>query len=319
LIGRDITDDSVVIIENQLAQSDHTHLGQIITYAAGTSPTTIVWVAESFRAEHRAAIDWLNARTDEQTRFFGVEIGVVRIGDSDPAPNFRLVAQPNDWEKVVRTASSPTGGKVSERQAAYLDFWDRFRIRVLDKHSDWTRATKSTYSSWFGMSAGVPNVNWLAYFVGGQVTVQVEFVDSDPEVNVARLEALRQHRTQIEAAFGEPLSWERRDGQKGARLAYYGASADILDRDGWDTWIQWYIWNVFALQLTMSVDFRLPEVGLHAAVFTQMPHGAGRVSTTGVRRLACQCERQSTIGGDRGDAIAAVSVNSGAPYLEGHR
>src|SRR4051812_44022072 len=59
LMGRDVTTGKVVIVENQLEGSDHGHLGQILTYAAGTDPTTIVWVAASFRPEHRAAIDWL--------------------------------------------------------------------------------------------------------------------------------------------------------------------------------------------------------------------------------------------------------------------
>jgi len=68
----------------------HGHLGQILTYAAGTDPATIVWVVTSFRPEHRAAIDWLNERTDEDTRSVGVEIQVVRTipdsiaGESDP-------------------------------------------------------------------------------------------------------------------------------------------------------------------------------------------------------------------------------------------
>lgn len=241
LIGRDVTDGSVVIVENQLEQSDHTHLGQIITYAAGTSPTTIVWVADSFRPEHRAAIDWLNERTDEHTRFFGVQLQVVRIGNSEPAPNFQLIARPNDWEKVVRTSTTSSRGAVSERQSAYWDFWERFRNRILLEHPNWTRSTKSTTSSWFGMSAGVPNVNWLAYFVGRRISVQVEFVDPDPSLNLVRLETLQVYRETIEATFGDSLSWEPRQGQKGARLAYYGEPADILDRDNWDSWIDWYI------------------------------------------------------------------------------
>lgn len=56
LIGRDESTGQVVIVENQLEVSDHTHLGQILTYAAGTEPTTIVWVAAGFRPEHRAAL-----------------------------------------------------------------------------------------------------------------------------------------------------------------------------------------------------------------------------------------------------------------------
>jgi hypothetical protein len=41
LLGHDLSDDSVVIVENQLGQSDRVHLGQILTYAAGRNPTTI--------------------------------------------------------------------------------------------------------------------------------------------------------------------------------------------------------------------------------------------------------------------------------------
>ncbi len=86
LIGTDEATGETVIVENQLDVSDHGHLGQILTYAGGTNPVNIVWIATSFREEHRAALEWLNERTDERTRFFAVEVSVVRIGDSAPAP-----------------------------------------------------------------------------------------------------------------------------------------------------------------------------------------------------------------------------------------
>ena len=40
-----------VIIENQLEKTNHTHLGQIITYAAGVGAKKVIWLAESFRPE----------------------------------------------------------------------------------------------------------------------------------------------------------------------------------------------------------------------------------------------------------------------------
>ena len=42
LIGRDLTHDAPLIVENQLADSDHSHLGQLLTYAGGTNASTIV-------------------------------------------------------------------------------------------------------------------------------------------------------------------------------------------------------------------------------------------------------------------------------------
>src|SRR5437764_12307274 len=52
LVGRDLTNDTVLIVENQLGDTDHSHLGQVLTYAAGTGASTIVWIATSFREEH---------------------------------------------------------------------------------------------------------------------------------------------------------------------------------------------------------------------------------------------------------------------------
>lgn len=241
LIGKDQTTNATVIVENQLEQSDHTHLGQILTYAAGTDPTTIVWVATSFRPEHRAAIDWLNERTDEDTRFFGVVIEVVRIGDSAPAPAFKLVAQPNDWGKHVKAAATAQSGELSEKARLYWDFWSEFREAVLAEYPAWTRSAGSTKSSWFGMSAGVANVNWIFTFQGNRVGVQLEFVHADPTVNVRRLESLERRREVLEAAYGADISWEPCEGRKLTRIGVYGAPADVADSEQWGTWIRWFI------------------------------------------------------------------------------
>lgn len=128
LLGRDLATGETVIVENQLEVTDHLHLGQIITYAGGTDPTNIVWIATGFRDEHRAALDWLNTHTDENTRFFGVEIHVVRIGSSEPAPLLRVVTQPNDWGKQVKRRASAATTTAANWTAAEFD-------RALDDYS----------------------------------------------------------------------------------------------------------------------------------------------------------------------------------------
>jgi hypothetical protein len=95
LVGRDQTHDCVLVVENQLTPTDHDHLGKLMTYAAGTDAKTVVWIAPTFRDEHRQALDLLNDLAGDRAHFFGIELAVVAIGDSAPAPLLRLRAQPN--------------------------------------------------------------------------------------------------------------------------------------------------------------------------------------------------------------------------------
>jgi hypothetical protein len=94
--------EAYVLIENQLEPTDHIHLGQLMTYAAGLDTVHIIWVAKKFNDEHRAALDWLNRITVEGFHFFGVEVELWKIGDSLPAPKFNIVSKPNEWQKSVR-------------------------------------------------------------------------------------------------------------------------------------------------------------------------------------------------------------------------
>lgn len=239
LLGRDASTGEPVIVENQLEQSDHTHLGQILTYAAGTDPTTIVWLATSFREEHRSAVDWLNSRTDERTKFFAVQIEVVRIGDSNPAPAFRLVAQPNDWEKTVRT-STTAQREVSGRQRLYRDFWTRWIALMTERGVGWTRGTRTTVGSWYPITAGVPGVVYSCGFMRRGLISELYFEDPDPDVNARRFEELLARRTSIEQRYGGALEWDPMEGRKAARVCEYLVDAQIDNEGDWSAYLEWF-------------------------------------------------------------------------------
>jgi Domain of unknown function (DUF4268) len=101
VLGADATGRPIVI-ENRLEATDHNQLGQMIVHASGLDAAVVIWVAPRFHEEFRRGLDWLNDRTDQKVDFFGVEIGLVRIGRSLPAPVLDVVVQPRNWRTTGR-------------------------------------------------------------------------------------------------------------------------------------------------------------------------------------------------------------------------
>lgn len=239
LIGRDLSDDSVVIVENQLESSDHAHLGQILTYAGGTQPKTIVWVNTRLRSEHRAALDWLNEHTDPDTRFFGVEIEVVKIGDSAPAPKFVLAAQPNDWGKQVKAANATAG--TSEKSQHYWNFWDAFLTALHARHPGWTNRKSPSRDSFYELSSGTGGVVYSNVFGrDGGLRFQLDLI-GDPDVNLARFLTLQEKKDQFEQALGKAAVWDEKPGKKSAAVYVKLSFTDVADVDQWGAMIDWLI------------------------------------------------------------------------------
>ena len=97
IVCRNKDDNSRVVIENQLEKSDHSHLGQVLTYAAGLQAVTLVWLAPEFRAAHRVTLDWHNEITSAQFKFFGVVINTWKDTESRYMAKLKVVSKPDNW------------------------------------------------------------------------------------------------------------------------------------------------------------------------------------------------------------------------------
>lgn len=239
LIGHDASTGELVIVENQLEQSDHSHLGQLLTYAGGTDAVNIIWIATSFREEHRAAVDWLNSRTDEKTRFFAVSIAAVKIGDSNVAPLFTLVARPNNWNKIVKAASA--AASTSEKSGAYFEFWAKYLERVLAEKPSWTNTNSVPARSWISLKSGLSNLSFSSNFSTQGLRSELYFGSTDPDINEKRFQALHAHKEEFEKLFGAPLVWESLDGKKACRIAYYWPDQKIDQVQDWPSFIEWFL------------------------------------------------------------------------------
>ena len=134
ILAQEENTDRKIIIENQLETTDHAHLGQLITYAAGLEAQYVIWIVKEVREEHRQAVDWLNEHTDEDINFFLVAIELWQIGNSDPAPKFSIISRPNEWKKSVRT--SAYDGNLSDTKTKQLEFWQQLKEFATEMHPE---------------------------------------------------------------------------------------------------------------------------------------------------------------------------------------
>lgn len=205
-----------VIVENQLATTDHNHLGQLMTYASGQDADIVIWVTTEFRDEHRQALDWLNQRTDNSLEFYGVTINVKRIDGSLPAPEFRAVAFPNFWQKATKTREQG----VSPREEKYRVFFQTLIDELRTQHK-FTNAKKAQTDNWYGFSTGHSNIMYLAALRKDARPWVGVYLDRETGDNKRLFDALEEKRSEIEESFGGTLEWERRDGFKLSEIGLY--------------------------------------------------------------------------------------------------
>ena len=216
ILARD-QDDRQVVIENQLETTDHKHLGQLLTYAAGFDANVIVWVARNFRDEHRDALDLLNRRTGEDTEFFGIEVELWQIDDSRLAPYFKPIVTPNEWRKqTVR----PTGG-VSRRRGRtkrYEAFFQEL-VGVLRKEQSFTEEPNITGRSWCRLWQPVQGIWYTASFQPNIGESWIELMHGKPRRDV--FDHLKEQVKSIESELGDSLHWKEKHGGGGSCIAAY--------------------------------------------------------------------------------------------------
>lgn len=166
ILARNPMDDSVVLIENQLEQTDHTHLGQIMTYLAGLEAQTVVWIAPAFREPHLSAIRWLNEHTADGFSFFAIKARVVRIGDSPFAPIFEVVEKPNGWDRAITAKARAAKPGSDERNEKRLAFWQTYLERVPNA-ADWGLRPMRLSSMWFPIE-GLGVEAYLSLWIGSE-------------------------------------------------------------------------------------------------------------------------------------------------------
>ena len=221
-----------VVIENQLEDTNHDHLGKIITYAAGKGAQTVVWVVKRARDEHRQAVEWLNAHTDSEVAFFLVEVEVWRIGESLPAPRFSVVERPNDWARAEKAKDG-----LSETGKMQIEYWQRYREAALDDvaFSAHMRPQKPQPQNWSTVRVGTSRWQLAMQCQRNRIGIEA-YVPNDKDL-ASRFIAEQKRLEGLIGAEGVPFG----EGKKAGGIRFFRNGLYLEDRDKWDGYIAWQL------------------------------------------------------------------------------
>lgn len=236
ILAKDTGTGKYVVIENQLEKTNHDHLGKSITYASVLDASTVIWIATNFTEEHKKSLDWLNDHTTDEISFFGVQIELWQIDDSNAALKFNIVSKPN--QAVRQAARSKAAEDLSDNRKFQFEFWNKFKDKLAKtKKIPSLQTPRPQY--WFDVSLGKSNIhisntcNTEENMVGVRVYIGNKIADT-------MLPFLEQEKNEIEKAIGEKLTWnpnpENRD-----KVIYLQHSTDFSDKQKVEEALNWMV------------------------------------------------------------------------------
>lgn len=294
IVARDGED--MVIIENQLDQTDHKHLGQLMVYAAGRNASTVVWVAKKVTDEYRNVIDWLNEQTNVD--FWALEIELWRIGESPVAPKFNVVCEPNELTK----ATDGELVELSDTKLLQLEFWKGFS-EYLETTGASFNARKAQPAHWYDLPIGTSRAHiYLNAIVagGGRVACGLYVKTSQSDLI---FEHLAEERETIDDELGmADVEWDPIPERTACRIGVH-REANLGDRDSWPELFAWLKDNAEKFKTVFAArvkDMRLPNMDGQAA-------GGEDEDSSGESPEAPDAAGASPAGGVSGNGAEAVA------------
>ena len=228
-MAKDLSSSAMILIENQYGISDHKHLGQIMLYCAGINASCVVWIAESFKDEHKKTIEWLNNNTIDNIEFYAIQLEIIQIDDSKPVPLFKKIVSPN---KNIFSVGAIRTIENSDTQERYRQYF-QILIDELRQKYKFTNAKAGQPQNWYSFSSENSKVYLYetSFAFNERVRVGIYLDAKDQIINKDIFDKLFSEKENIEKEFGEELSWERIDEKRACRIIIYKDGHINLDTE----------------------------------------------------------------------------------------
>lgn len=224
IYARDTESNKKIVIENQLENTNHDHLGKMLVYAAGLDADIAIWIVKDVNEEHRQAVEWLNDNSFEKINIFLVKVELWKIDNSPIAPKFQVICEPNNWAKVLKQQSKEN---VSDLELKQMEYWQGFVDYAKSKDKTYISQRPSIYN-WYVIRIGSSD-----YKIKLVHSVNSDMIRCQLEIfNDEIYKKLEQYRAEIDNKING-LEWEYLEDRKVNRISCNNSSKDNASSYVW--------------------------------------------------------------------------------------
>ncbi len=219
-----------IIIENQLEKTDHSHLGQLLTYLVNLDAKTAIWIASEPRPEHKRVIDWLNESTPSDISFYLIKVEAIRIVDSPFAPLFTVLIAPDNQAKIVGEKKKEWANSHLQREEFWKGLLERSRKNKIILFS----AVSPSRYDYINTGAGKTGIYYTYKLRKDDTEINLYIDLKTGEKNKQIYDELYKDKEEIEKAFGEKLEWDRGDNKRSSLILKRYQEGGLSTPEKWE-------------------------------------------------------------------------------------
>ena len=256
LYGED-NNGNKVIIENQLEKTDHTHLGQIITYLTSLEAKTAIWISSDPIEEHRKAIDWLNEITPDDISFYLIQLEAIMIGNQKvAAPLFTVIKRPSTKIKQIGAEKK----EYAQRHIVRKEFWNQFLDEINKVNSMCSNVSPST-GNWIPVALGMRGVSINLVISKKYARSEISINRGTKEENKKIFDYFFDNKKKIESSLGYELEWERMEDNVTSKIKKQLDQVDVSKKEDWKRMNEFLIENAIKMQEVFRKY--IPGINIH--------------------------------------------------------
>lgn len=160
-------------------------------------------------------------------------------------------------EKEVEEQSLERGQ--ATRYQLRTDFWHQTLEALQDANATLYGNVAPSRDHWLNAGSGLSGVHYAMIFNRDEARVNFVLGRASKEKNKALFDILHARSTELDQAFGAPLSWRRMDDKK-VSIIEYAKSFDGHNRDSWPDMIAWLVTHIQRIE--KAFDPEIPSLRL---------------------------------------------------------